>query len=140
MPAYDIIESYGNIARVRYKGIGTEGFRDVIEEKVVNPTFRSTGIVEDTYDPDRGPEIEWGIEVWIVTNMPKIERREVISMLNAAARVARQEMPFMDFNSGEARVQTNQPLVPAERTHDWKGVVRAKGNRYRVDFSGGSLR
>lgn len=137
MPNYDILEYLTpTVAKVEYPGIGATGFRDIAEDKVVNPTFRSTGILEDTYDPKQksDPEVDWGIEVWIITDSPTVTETEVAGKLHDVSAMAHVQMPFIKGDRDTMRISTNEPLIPPEEPHPWKAVVRAKGKRYVVDF------
>lgn len=136
MPSYSVNDRQGRFARVTYKGINTTGWRDIVADEAVKPTFRSTGIVEDTYD---NTNTDWGVEVWIITEKPTITEAAVWQKLQEAMRYARREIPVIGAKRADAKIQTNQVLVPPEDTHTWKGRVRVKGNTYVVGFREGKM-
>lgn len=139
MPSYSVNDRQGRFAKVTYKGINTTGWRDIVADEAVKPTFRSTGIIEDSYDPETGREVQWGVEVWIVTEKPVITESMVYEKLQEAMRYARREIPFIGGTKSDAKIQTNQVLVPPEDTHTWKGRVRVKGRTYVVGFREGKM-
>lgn len=160
MPSYRVIESFDHegrtYAKVRYSGIDTVGYRSwgrgAPEQKISGGWYRrkrsewerdavnyySVGLMEDTYNKDRGDEITWGVEVWTVTAEPTVTETDVWNRLNQLLTAASKQIPFVGGGRTEARIETNSETH--REPHDWRGVVRIKGHSYDVHWVNGGPR
>lgn len=104
--------------------------------------YRSMGILYGEYDGDRaGDDIEYTIEVFIITDEPRITQQQVRSKLNEIRRKVSMVMPIGSGRIPEASIELNREV--RQNTHGWKGIVYVerpfKSEPFTYDYKNGKL-